>query len=104
MAGLRDGSSRRLSRAIGTPAALHASHDTTVRRVGHMAAISIAPDVHIRVVPRRVMIRCPSTEVPVDTGYGPAAAARIQRFPLVLSDCTEFCGDHQWLLEDAFLE
>jgi hypothetical protein len=67
-----------------------------------MAAIADEEGVHIRMVPLRVMIRCPSTEVPVDTGYEPAAVATI-REAQVLANCTECGQDHTWRTEKAFL-
>jgi hypothetical protein len=68
-----------------------------------MDAIADEPAVRIRTVPRRVMVRCPSTEVPVNTGYEPAAIANIQREPQMLADCAECGQDHTWCIEDAFL-
>ena len=67
-----------------------------------MANIADEHPVHIRMVPRRVMIRCPSTEVSVDTGYGPKAAARL-RGAQVLAQCPACAQDHTWRIEDAFL-
>jgi hypothetical protein len=49
------------------------------------------------------MIRCPLTDVPVDTGYEPAAAPTIRREAQVLIDCMECGQDHAWHMGDAFL-
>ena len=59
--------------------------------------------VHIRMVARRVMVRCPTTDMPVDTGYEPAAAAKIGRDAQVLARCTECGQGHAWRIEDTFL-
>ena len=68
-----------------------------------MAEIAEEQTVHIRPVPRRVMIRCPKTEAAVETGYGPKAATNLQGAQ-VLSRCPECAADHTWRIADAFLE
>ena len=67
-----------------------------------MAGITDEQAVRIRIMPRRVMVRCPSTAAAVDTGYGPKAAAT-QRGAQVLANCPECRRDHTWRVEDAFL-
>jgi hypothetical protein len=52
---------------------------------------------------RRVMILCPLTGRSVDTGFELATPA-IGPEPQLLVDCTECGQDHEWLVEDAFLE
>ena len=51
----------------------------------------------------RLMIRCPRTGLPTDTGFEleeiPALGAEHQ----ILVDCLECGQDHPWQLEDAFL-
>jgi hypothetical protein len=84
------------------PAALMRTTDN-VTGTTNMTAISDQPDIHIRAVPRRVMIRCPLTDEPVDTGHEPASAPTIRREVQLLVDCTECGQDHMWRMEDAFL-
>ena len=67
-------------------------------------AISPGPGVHHRVLPRRLMIQCPVTGVPVDTGADLMAAHGMARRGDILVDCIECGQDHQWQVEDAFLE
>ena len=53
---------------------------------------------------RRLMIVCPATGRPADTGFElsgiPEASARQQ----ILVDCLECGQDHGWRIEDAFLD
>ena len=67
--------------------------------------VSPGPGVHDRVLPRRLMIPCPVTGVPVDTGADLMAAQGMgPPGGDILVDCIECGQDHQWELEDAFLE
>ena len=50
------------------------------------------------------MIFCPHTGLPVDTGNELTALARIGSQPQLLIDCIECGQDHDWRIEDAFLE
>jgi hypothetical protein len=68
------------------------------------AAHSAEPRARQRTLLRRLMIMCPATGHPADTGFElsgvPAASARQQ----VLVDCLECGQDHEWSIEDAFLD
>jgi hypothetical protein len=50
------------------------------------------------------MITCPVTGVPVDTGADVLSAQSKGPGGDILVDCIECGQDHQWNLEDAFLE
>lgn len=52
---------------------------------------------------RRLMIQCPSTGLPTDTGFELTEIPRLARTRQVLVDCLECGQDHEWRLEDAFL-
>jgi hypothetical protein len=53
---------------------------------------------------RRLMIVCPRTGVPVDTGHELAEIGALAPQLQDLVDCTE-CGErHGWTLTDAFLK
>jgi hypothetical protein len=67
-------------------------------------AISTGPGVYHRVLPRRLMIPCPVTGAPVDTGSDLVTAQSLGPGGDILVDCIECGQDHQWQLEDAFLE
>ena len=67
-------------------------------------AVSPGPGVHHRVLPRRLMIPCPVTGMPVDTGADLVAAQDMGPSGDILVDCIECGQDHRWRVEDAFLE
>jgi len=52
---------------------------------------------------RRLMIACPHTGSPVDTGYEPLDIPALAS-PRLLVDCVECGQDHQWRIEDVFIE
>jgi uncharacterized Zn finger protein len=66
--------------------------------------VSPGPGVHHRVLPRRLMIMCPVTGAPVDTGAELMAAQSMEPGGDILVDCIECGQDHPWKIEDAFLE
>jgi hypothetical protein len=52
---------------------------------------------------RRLMIRCPATDRPTDTGFELSAVPSVPRRRQLLVDCLECGQDHEWRLEDSFL-
>ena len=52
---------------------------------------------------RRLMIRCPQTGLPADTGFELSEIPALAPQQQVLIDCLECGQDHPWQLEDAFL-
>lgn len=52
---------------------------------------------------RRLMIHCPHTGIPVDTGYE-ITAIPARGLAHLLVDCIECGQDHTWHIEDAFVE
>jgi hypothetical protein len=68
------------------------------------AAHSAEPRVRSNRLARRLMIVCPTTGRPSDTGVDlmgvPRASSRLQ----MLVDCLECGQDHEWRIEDAFLD
>ena len=52
---------------------------------------------------RRLMIRCPRTGLPADTGFELAEIPALGAQHQILIDCLECGQDHPWQLEDAFL-
>ena len=61
------------------------------------------PERRRRMLLRRLMVLCPVTETPVDTGYELSEAVST-RDRLRLVDCMECGQDHVWRVEEAFLE
>lgn len=52
---------------------------------------------------RRLMIRCPETGLPADTGFQLSEIPALGSQQQMLVDCLECGQDHPWQLEDAFL-
>jgi len=69
-----------------------------------MAAIAHDAGGRHRLLLRRLMVMCPVTGLPVDTGYELTSIPTLGRGPALLVDCVECGQDHHWLVEDAFLE
>jgi hypothetical protein len=53
---------------------------------------------------QRLMIFCPHTGRPVHTGHGLTEIGGLAPKPQTLIDCTDCGQDHDWLIEDVFLE
>jgi hypothetical protein len=53
---------------------------------------------------QRLMIFCPHTGMPVDTGHELTEIGRLAPQPQMLIDCTECGEDHGWTIEEAFLQ
>ena len=53
---------------------------------------------------RRLMIVCPETGCAADTGFELAAVPRVSARQQLLVDCLECGQDHEWRLEDSFLD
>ena len=53
---------------------------------------------------QRLMIFCPHTGLPVDTGHELTEIGRLAPQPQMLIDCIECGEDHGWMIEDAFLQ
>ena len=53
---------------------------------------------------RRLMIRCPVTGLPADTGFDPTGSRMDGHSPRLLVDCQECGQDHEWRLEGAFVQ
>ena len=70
---------------------------------GPRMAAQVGIEARRRMLLRRLMIRCPVTGTPTDTGFElssvPAVASRN-----LLVDCTECGQDHAWQIESAFLD
>lgn len=53
---------------------------------------------------RRLLIRCPVTGTSADTGFELHAFAELRRRSQLLVDCLECGQDHEWTVDDAFVE
>ena len=53
---------------------------------------------------RRLLIRCPVTGIGADTGWELSAVPNLVPAHNLLVDCPECGQDHQWQVDDAFLE
>ena len=79
---------------------------------GHLS-MNVTDDVRAAQVPelfvghltllRRLMVMCPATGRPTDTGFELAAVPSNPRRRQLLVDCLECGQDHEWHLEDSFL-
>ena len=67
-----------------------------------MATATTAPPIRHRLL-RRVMIACPVTGLPTDTGHDLTAIPMLVRAQLLV-DCLECGQDHPWQVEEALLE
>jgi len=68
------------------------------------AAHSAEPRARQRTLLRRLMIVCPATGQPTDTGFELSAVPRVSARQQILVDCLECGQDHEWRIEDAFLD
>jgi hypothetical protein len=64
----------------------------------------VGPPVQHRTLLRRLMIVCPETGRAADTGFELTALPRLSARRQVLVDCLECGQDHEWQVEDSFLE
>ena len=64
----------------------------------------VDPRVQARMLVRRLMIVCPETGHATDTGFELAAVPRVSARQQVLVDCLECGQDHEWRIEDSFLD
>jgi len=66
-------------------------------------ASPVEPAVRQRSLLRRLMIICPGSGRPADTGFELTEIPQLSARQQVLVDCLECGQDHDWLVEDAFL-
>ena len=64
----------------------------------------IDPAVGRRSLLRRLMIVCPGSGRAADTGFELAEVPHLSARQQVLVDCLECGQDHDWRVEDAFLD
>jgi hypothetical protein len=64
----------------------------------------IGPAVRQRALLRRLMIVCPETFRATDTGFELTAIPRLSARRQLLVDCLECGQDHEWQVEDSFLD
>ena len=53
---------------------------------------------------RRLMIRCPVSDMATDTGFELTSIPSLSQSPQLLVDCLACGQDHPWEIGDAFLE
>lgn len=70
----------------------------------HTARMATATNIQQPILIRRLLIACPATEVPTDTGFElselPSVAGSLQ----VLAKCLECGQDHEWGVDDIVLD
>jgi 2-keto-3-deoxy-L-rhamnonate aldolase RhmA len=72
-----------------------------------MAALTPARGAHQdQMLVRRLMVACPNTGIAVDTGAAVTVIPNVQQEQeaQILVDCIECGQDHEWRLDDAFME
>jgi hypothetical protein len=69
-----------------------------------MTSIASTHETAIWQLTQRLMIFCPHTGSPIDTGHELTEIGRLAPQPQVLIDCPECGEDHGWTIEDAFLQ
>jgi hypothetical protein len=62
------------------------------------------PTVRSGTLLRRLMIRCPATGRASDTGYDLSALPSVAGRRQLLVDCLECGQDHDWSVDDVFLD
>ena len=67
-------------------------------------ASPIDPSVRQRTLLRRLMIVCMETGRAADTGFELTEVPRLSARQRVLVDCLECGQDHEWQVEDSFLD
>ena len=70
---------------------------------GHTASPMEAP-IRQRALLRRLVIQCPETGGRADTGFELTAIPSLSGRRQLLVDCPECGQDHQWQVEDSFLD
>jgi len=68
-------------------------------RAGHAVELR----AHQRTLLRRLMIVCPATGRPADTGFELSGVPKASAWQQTLVDCLECGQDHEWRIDDAFL-
>ena len=62
------------------------------------------PSVRQRTLLRRLLIVCPESGRAADTGFELTEVPRLSARRQVLVDCLECGQDHEWQVEDSFLD
>ena len=57
-----------------------------------------------RLLLRRLLITCPVTGLPSDTGFELSSVPQLSRTRQLLIDCLECGQDHEWGIEDVVLD
>jgi len=71
------------------------------RDMGHMA---VATGTEQPMLLRRLLITCPATGLPTDTGFELSAVPSVSRARQLLVDCLECGQDHEWSLDDVVVD
>ena len=68
------------------------------------AALSAEPRARFNTLLRRLMIACPTTGRPADTGFELSGVPMVSGRRQILVDCLECGQDHEWHIDEAFLD
>jgi hypothetical protein len=68
------------------------------------AALSAEPRARQGTLLRRLMIVCSATGHPADTGFELSGVPRVSARQQILVDCLECGQDHEWTIDEAFLD
>jgi hypothetical protein len=69
-----------------------------------MTTVAATQSTAGRQLSQRLMIVCPHTGQPADTGHELTEIGRLAPQRQLLVDCFECGEDHAWTIEDAFLQ
>ena len=68
------------------------------------AALSAEPRARLNTLLRRLMIVCPMTGRPADTDFELSSVPMVSRRRQILVDCLECGQDHEWHIDETFLD
>jgi hypothetical protein len=66
--------------------------------------MAAATDIQLPILLRRLLITCPATGLPTDTGFELSQVPSVAASRQLLGDCLECGQDHEWDVDDIVLD